>query len=159
MARRHGGVRVGTSGAYLRSDDEALLAEIIADRRLALLALRRLAPTVLATPYAPARLLDALRDAGYAPVPEDASGATVLSRPTAVRAPARPTPRSVRVEDFEPPRLTGPRLAGVVEQIRLGDRLARATRRSPLSRALVDADGTPMTATQAHNPGHLSAVD
>ena len=68
----------------------------LADRRLAVLALRRLAPTVLATPYAPARLLDALRDAGYAPVPEDAAGATVLTRPKAVRAPARPTPRSVR---------------------------------------------------------------
>ncbi len=36
------------------------------------LALRRLAPTVLVTPYQVGRLLSALRDAGYAPVPEDA---------------------------------------------------------------------------------------
>jgi hypothetical protein len=150
VARRHGGLRVGTCGAYLRSDDETLLTEVLADRRLAALGLRRLAPTVLATPYAPARLLDALRDAGYVPVPEDASGATVVTRPTAARAPTRPSPRGVRVEEYEPSRLNGPRLAGIVEQIRLGDRLARATRRSPLSRALLDADGTPLTASQAH---------
>lgn len=150
VARRHGGLRVGTTGAYVRSDDEALVSEVFADRRLAVLSLRRLAPTVLATPYAAARLLDALRDAGYAPVPEDASGMTVLARPAAARAPARPAPRSVRMEDLEPPRLNGPRLAGVVEQIRLGDRIARASRRSPLTRTLVDADGTPLTSTQAH---------
>lgn len=46
-ARRHGGTRVGSAGAYLRSDDEARLAELYADRRLAHLGLRRLAPTVL----------------------------------------------------------------------------------------------------------------
>ena len=51
VARRHGGLRAGSAGAYLRSDDEALLAEVLADRRLAALSLRRLAPTVLATPY------------------------------------------------------------------------------------------------------------
>src|SRR5205814_873457 len=34
VARRHGGLRAGTAGAYLRSDDEALIAEVLADRRL-----------------------------------------------------------------------------------------------------------------------------
>lgn len=48
------------------------------------------------------------------------------------------------------PRLSGPRLAGVVEQIRVGDRLARAARRSPLTKALTSSDGTPLTSTQAH---------
>jgi predicted DNA-binding transcriptional regulator YafY len=38
----------------------------------------------------------------------------------------------------------------VVEQIRLGDRLARATRRSPLGKAVVDANGSPVTSAQAH---------
>jgi hypothetical protein len=148
--RRHGGLRVGTAGAYLRSEDEALIAEVLADKRMAMMSLRRLAPTVLATPYSTARLLDALRDAGYSPVPEDATGATVLTRPTAARAPGRPPPRPARVDDFDPPSLPRPRLAGIVEQIRLGERLARATRRSPLTRGLLDADGTPVTATQAH---------
>jgi hypothetical protein len=150
VARRHGGLRVGPAGTYVRSEDEALLAEALADRRLAGLTLRRLAPTVLVTPQSTVRLLAALRDAGYAPVPEDASGAAVLTRPRPPRAPARPAPRQPRVEDFEPPRLSGPRLAGVVEQIRLGDRLARAARRSPLLRGAVGAEGEPASPGQAH---------
>jgi len=149
VARRHGGLRVGTAGAYLRSDDEALISEVFADRRLSALSLRRLAPTVLTTPLTTNRLLELLRATGYAPVPEDATGAAVLTRPTAARGPARPAPRMGRLED-PGSLLTPPRLAGIVEQIRLGDRLARATRRSPLPRALVDSDGVPLTSSQAH---------
>ena len=70
------------------------------DRRLTALSLRRLAPTVLTTPLTATRMLELLRAAGYAPVPEDASGAAVLSRPTAARGPARPAPRGGRLEDF-----------------------------------------------------------
>ncbi|MGE5828903.1 MAG: helicase-associated domain-containing protein [Micromonosporaceae bacterium] len=150
VARRHGGLRVGPASAYVRSEDEALLTEVLADRRLSGLSLRRLAPTVLASAHSTVRLLAALRDAGYAPVPEDATGAAVLTRPRPPRAPVRPAPRQPRMEDFEPPRLTGPRLAGVVEQIRLGDRLARAARRSRLVRGVISADGEPVGPTQAH---------
>jgi hypothetical protein len=149
VARRHGGLRAGTAGAYLRSDDEALITEVFVDRRLVAASLRRLAPTVLTTPLSTNRLLELLRGAGYAPVPEDATGAAVLRRPTAARGPARPAPRMGKLED-PAAQLTAPRLAGIVEQIRLGDRLARATRRSPLPKALVDADGTPLSSTQAH---------
>jgi hypothetical protein len=103
---------------------------------------------VLVTPHPAARLLDLLRDAGYAPVAEDATGATVLTRPKAARGPVRATPRGGRVDDFDPPKLAGPRLAGVVEQIRRGDKLARAARRSPLTRTQVD--GTVGNSTQLH---------
>ena len=89
VARRHGGLRAGSAGAYLRGDDEALVTEVLADRRLAVLSLRRLAPTVLVTPYQVGRLLTALREAGFAPVPEDASGAAVLARPKPRRARAQ----------------------------------------------------------------------
>src|SRR5690606_8730622 len=109
VARRHGGLRVGTAGAYLRSEDEALLSEVMADKRLAPLSLRRLAATVIATPYAPQRLLEALRDAGYVPVAEDATGATIVTRPTAARAPQRRPPRGGKsVDDMLLPRLSGP---------------------------------------------------
>ncbi|HEX2771259.1 MAG TPA: helicase-associated domain-containing protein [Micromonosporaceae bacterium] len=130
VARKHGGLRVGGAGAYLRSDDEALLAEVLADRRLAALSLRRLAPTVLVTGRTAGRLLTVLREAGYAPVPEDATGATVLTRAAARRAPARP-PVAPRVADqLRAPQLSGPRALGIVEQIRRGDAAARA-RRAP----------------------------
>ena len=157
VARRHGGLRVGTAGAYLRGDDENLIAEVLADRRLAPLVLRRLAPTVLVTPHTPARLLAALRDAGYAPVPEDATGAVVVTRPAANRAGVvRSAGEALGLaglgffDDPERVRLTGPRLAAVVEQIRRGDRIARAARRSPLAKPLVDENGTPISASQAH---------
>ncbi|SBT54126.1 helicase-associated domain-containing protein [Micromonospora narathiwatensis] len=131
VARKHGGLRVGSAGGYVRSDDEALLTEVLADRRLEQLAFRRLAPTVLVTPYQVGRMLTALRDAGYAPVPEDASGSTVLARPKTRRAPARMPVASRGLDPLASPRLPMPRLLGVVEQIRRGDAAARAARRAP----------------------------
>jgi hypothetical protein len=133
VVRKHGGLRVGSAGAYVRSDDEALLTEVLADRRLAVLSLRRLAPTVLATPYQVGRLLNALRDAGYAPVPEDASGAMVLTRPKARRAPARPSVANRVTDPLATPKLSTPRLLGIVEQIRRGDSAVRAAQRAPVT--------------------------
>ncbi|WP_433284686.1 helicase-associated domain-containing protein [Micromonospora sp. CA-244673] len=131
VARKHGGLRVGSAGGYVRSDDEALLTEVLSDRRLEALALRRLAPTVLVTPYQVNRMLIALRDAGYAPVAEDAGGAAVLARPKTRRAPARVPAASRSLDPLAAPRLPLPRLLGVVEQIRRGDAAARAARRAP----------------------------
>ncbi|MFE9202741.1 helicase-associated domain-containing protein [Micromonospora sp. NPDC007230] len=131
VARKHGGLRVGSAGGYVRSDDEALLTEVLSDKRLEALAFRRLAPTVLATPYQVGRMLTALRDAGYAPVPEDASGATVLARPKTRRAPARMPAATHSLDPLAAPRLPMPRLLGVVEQIRRGEAAARAARRAP----------------------------
>jgi Helicase conserved C-terminal domain len=148
VARRHGGLRAGSAGSYLRSEDEALIAEVLVDRRLAGLGLRRLAPTVLASPYPVSRLLAALREAGYAPVPEDAAGAIVLTRPKARRAAARPAVPARREDPLAMPRLTAPRLAGVVEQIRRGDAAARAARRAPVS--VRAANGSAGPSAQAH---------
>ncbi|WDZ86446.1 helicase-associated domain-containing protein [Micromonospora cathayae] len=154
VARRHGGLRAGSAGAYLRSDDEALLAEVVADRRLEGLSLRRLAPTVLVTPYQVGRLLGALRDAGYAPVPEDAAGATMLARPKARRAPARVPVGARPVDPLAAPRLTPPRLLGIVEQIRRGEAAARAARRAPtVLRGQVPAGAGPVPV-----PGHRDAL-
>ncbi|MDO3701525.1 helicase-associated domain-containing protein [Micromonospora sp. C28SCA-DRY-2] len=142
VARKHGGLRVGSAGGYVRSDDEALLTEVLADRRLESLALRRLAPTVLVTPYQVNRMLLALRDAGYAPVPEDASGAAVLSRPKTRRAPARVSVAARTLDPLATPKLSMPRLLGVVEQIRRGDAAARAARRAPaVVRGVADRTG------------------
>ncbi|MEU7904065.1 helicase-associated domain-containing protein [Actinoplanes sp. NPDC049118] len=150
-ARRHGGLRAGSAGSYLRSDDEALIAEVLADKRLGTLALRRLAPTVLCSPLQLVRLLGALRDAGFAPVAEDAGGSAVLARPKVRRAPTR-TPISSRLgEQAGPPMLAGPRLAGVVEQIRRGDIATRAARRTPVTVRAANGQSVPgLTSVQAH---------
>lgn len=150
-ARKHGGLRAGSAGSYLRSDDEALVAEVLADKRLGTLQLRRLAPTVLVSPLQLARLLGALRELGYAPVAEDAGGSAVLSRPKARRAPSR-TSIAARIGDQGgPPVLAGPRLAGVVEQIRRGDVATRAARRAPVTVRAANGQGVPgLTSVQAH---------
>lgn len=130
LARSHGGLRVGTAGAYLRSDDEALVTQVLADRRLAALGLRRLAATVLVGAVGTGRLLAALREAGYTPVPEDASGAALLVKPRARRAPARP-PVTAPIDPFTGPRTTTVRLLGIIEDIRRRDAAARAAARIP----------------------------
>jgi hypothetical protein len=151
VARKHGGLRAGGAGAYVRSDDEALLVQLLADKRLGGLALRRLAPTVLVTPYQIGRLLTALREAGYPPVHEDASGAAVLSRTKSRRAPVR-TAAGLRTDPLGPPPLTPPRLAGIVEQIRRGDAAARAARRAPVTVRAANGHGVEgLTAVQAHS--------
>jgi hypothetical protein len=86
VARRHGRLRVGIASAYVRSDDPAMLDEIMADRRSDELRLHRLAPTVLASRVPRAELLDALRVLGYAPVAESAEGSVVITRLDAQRA-------------------------------------------------------------------------
>ncbi|AGZ38706.1 helicase-associated domain-containing protein [Actinoplanes friuliensis] len=150
-ARKHGGLRAGSAGSYLRSDDEALVAEVLADKRLSTLALRRLAPTVLCSPLQLARLLGALRDAGFAPVAEDAAGAAVLARPKVRRAAPRTSASARAGDQAGPPLLAGPRLAGVVEQIRRGDIATRAARRAPVTVRAANGQSVPgLTSVQAH---------
>jgi Helicase conserved C-terminal domain len=146
VARTHGGLRAGAAGAYLRGEDEGLLTTVLADRSLADLQLRRLAPTVLVTPFTSGRLLASLREAGYAPVPEDATGATVLSKPRVRRAPARPP---VAPQRDHP--ITTARVRGVVEEMRRGDARLRVAKRAPAEvRAAAGHPMSSLTAVQAH---------
>ncbi len=92
-ARRHGRLRVGAAGAYLRSDDEAVLGELLADPSARSLRLRRLAPTVLVSPLDPSTVLDALRRMGLAPAAEGDDGALVVPGRT---PPRRATPKAQR---------------------------------------------------------------
>ena len=92
VARRHGTLRVRTVACVLRADDHALLAEIAAARSLTSLGLSLLAPNVLASAVPMEKTLAALRAAGYAPVGEDESGATVLERPASRRTADRRVP-------------------------------------------------------------------
>lgn len=77
-ARRHGQVRVGAAGAYLRVDDAGAVAGLLGDPALRALRLRTIAPTVLVSPVHPGDVLDVLREAGLAPVLEGSDGAVVL---------------------------------------------------------------------------------
>jgi hypothetical protein len=126
VARRHGRLRVGAACAYVRCDDDALLSELLADRRASGLGLRRLASTVLAAQADPATLLDRLRAMGLAPAAESADGDVMISRHDARRTPPRTPPTPV-VEG--PPAPDGALLVAAVKAIRAGDRAATAVRR------------------------------
>ncbi|HUR76247.1 MAG TPA: helicase-associated domain-containing protein [Sporichthya sp.] len=121
VARRHGRIRVGTADAYLRCDDETVISELVSDRRAVKLGLRRLAPTVAIASVAVDTVLSTLRELGYAPAAESASGAVVLRRPDARRTGPRSAPRPVLADRPHPtPQLR----AAAVRALRAGDHAA-----------------------------------
>jgi hypothetical protein len=126
VARRHGHLRIGAASAYVRCDDDALLGEILADKRSQGLRLRRLAPTVLAAQADPASLLEGLRSMGYAPAAETAEGDVLITRAHARRTPPRTPP--VPVPDG-PPVPAGTLLGAAVRAIRAGDLAATVVRK------------------------------
>ncbi|MFJ8132778.1 helicase-associated domain-containing protein [Streptomyces hydrogenans] len=128
VARKHGHLRIGAASAYVRCDDDALLGEILADRRSAALRLRRLAPTVLAAQADPASLLEGLRAMGYAPAAESAEGDVLVTRADAHRTPPRTAPAPV---PDGPPVPDATLLTAAVRAIRAGDHAATAVRREP----------------------------
>lgn len=142
VARRHGTLRVGAASAYLRCDDDALLSELLADRRAASLGLRRLAPTVVAAQADPAAVLERLRAMGLAPAAESPDGDVLITRPDARRTPARTPPVPV----FDGPPVPDTALLGLaVRTIRAGDRAATAVRR-PAPAEAPGSRGLPRTA-------------
>ncbi|MGW2385454.1 helicase-associated domain-containing protein [Streptomyces sp. NPDC001658] len=142
VARRHGHLRVGSASAYVRCDDDALLNEIMADKRAAGLRLRRLAPTVLATQADPATLLDGLRAMGFAPAAESAEGDVLITRALAHRTPPRTAPEPV---PDGPPVPDATLLTAAIRAIRAGD-LASTTPRKPTA---TPADGGALPRTSS----------
>ncbi|MFG2194613.1 helicase-associated domain-containing protein [Streptomyces sp. NPDC048639] len=126
VARKHGHLRVGAAFAYVRCDDDALLAEILADRRASGLRLRRLAPTVLAAQATPDLLLERLRGMGYAPAAESEEGDVVVARADAYRTPPRTAPVPVQ---GGPPLPDATLLGAAVKAVRAGDLAATAVTR------------------------------
>ncbi|HJQ41862.1 MAG TPA: helicase-associated domain-containing protein, partial [Jatrophihabitantaceae bacterium] len=125
VARRHGVLRVGAASAYLRCDDEALLARVVADRDVESAQLRRIAPTVLVSALPVNRVLDVLRTAGYAPAAEAPGGDIITLGIEAARAPSRTPVRVIR------PRGTiesDAQMRELIRRIRAGDTMTELTR-------------------------------
>ncbi|MFJ4834765.1 helicase-associated domain-containing protein [Streptomyces sp. NPDC088747] len=129
VARRHGHLRIGSASAYVRCDDDAVLNEILADKRSQVMRLRRLAPTVLAAQAEPAALLEGLRAMGFAPAAESAEGDVLITRAHARRTPPRTAPAPV---PEGPPVPDATLLGAAVRAIRAGD-LASTAPRKPTS--------------------------
>lgn len=79
LGRRHGRIRVGQARSVIRCEDASLVAEILGGRRTGRLGLRSVAPTVLVSGQKPDVVVDTLRNAGYLPAQESATGELVVT--------------------------------------------------------------------------------
>ncbi|QOV37542.1 helicase-associated domain-containing protein [Streptomyces ferrugineus] len=154
VARKHGHLRVGAASAYVRCDDDAMLNEILADKRAAGLRLRRLAPTVLAAQADPAALLEGLRAMGFAPAAESAEGDVLITRADAHRTPPRTAPQPV---PDGPPTPDATLLAAAIRAIRAGD-LASTTPRRPSGAAPAVTGGELPRTTSAETLATMQAA-
>jgi hypothetical protein len=124
-ARRHGRLRGGAAGSFLRCDDSVLISEVLAHPEATRLELRRIAPTVLVSPLPLADVLDGLRSAGFAPAAEGPDGQVLDLRPGGRRT--TPRQRSAR-KPASPAVQADERLGELVRLVRAGDRAAATPR-------------------------------
>ncbi len=124
-ARRHGRLRGGAAGSFLRCDDPVLISEVLAHPEATRLELRRIAPTVVVSPLPLAEVLDGLRSAGFAPAAEGPDGQVLDLRPGGRRT----TPRQRSARKPAVPAVTADeRLGELVRLVRAGDRAAATPR-------------------------------
>lgn len=122
VARRHGRLRAGMAQSFVRSEDPALLAEVLAAPVASQLALRVVAPTVAISQAPLGEVLEQLRAAGFSPAGEDSSGAIVDLRPRGARIPGRSNQRPA----WRPNPPTPEQLQSLVAELRAGERAANA---------------------------------
>jgi len=118
VAKRHGRLRVGNTTAYIRCEDPSILTQILSDRKVEGLGLRRIAPEVLVCDHEANELITTLREAGYMPAAESGSG-ILLSGLKLNRAKSRPRPPRI-IGEIETP--TQETLLAAVRAIRTGER-------------------------------------
>ena len=129
IARRHGQTRVGPVSAYIRSDNSVLLDTMLADRTLAALQLRRLAPTVIVSQAHTGVVLEMLRENGFAPVAEKTDGGVMIPPVSHHRTPARRRTASPTITSVVDDQLT----KTLVAALRAGEESAAYERARELS--------------------------
>ncbi|MHA7283547.1 helicase-associated domain-containing protein [Arthrobacter sp. TMS2-4] len=96
-ASRYGSLRVGRAGSYLRTEDDAVAATVLADPRAAVLGIVQIAPTVLVSPASAQELTGLLRDLGFTPASDAATAVGPVPGGTAgTPPPARVAPDQLR---------------------------------------------------------------
>jgi hypothetical protein len=143
--RRHGRLRVGTAGTYLRGE-AALVTQMVRSAAGRRLGLRELAPGVAVTSRPQRELLAELRKAGEAPVAEDADGSPRRDARRAVRHSPRTALDRLAERRAAPPSRPAADPAEVVARLRASGGPAAAARRA--------ADAGPRTPdAKAGDPG------
>jgi hypothetical protein len=131
VARQHGTVRVGSAASYLRVEDPAQQAAILAHPEAARLQLRSIAPGVLVSAADADEVVEALRRLGLKPAAEDDQGRLLTSRP--------PRRASVRHTNSSDRRAAAPE--EIAAAVRTADRrMPRADDGLDLLREAVDRD-------------------
>lgn len=74
VAKKHGKLRVGNTSSFIRCEDTALISQIINDKKLEILGLRRIAPEVVICEMDATDAMRILRECGYLPAGESANG-------------------------------------------------------------------------------------
>lgn len=118
ISKKHGKLRVGNASSFIRCEDTALITQIIKDKKVEALGLRRIAPEVLICTHDAIDAMNILRAAGYLPAGEDSQG-LLLSGPRIARAQTKARPPRV-IGEFEQP--TKELLEIAVRTIRTGEK-------------------------------------
>ena len=92
VSRRHGSIRIGPAGCYVRMADQTQAAALLAHPAAARLGLRAVAPSVLVAAVDEEELLPLLQELGHSPAVENSAGELIVARP----------PRRARRQRVEP---------------------------------------------------------
>ena len=118
VAKKHGKLRVGNTSSFIRCEDTALISQIMNDKKLEILALRRIAPEVVICDMDATDAMRVLRECGYLPAGESANG-MILTGPKSNRALTKPRPPRV-IGEVEVP--TTENLTNAIRALRTGEK-------------------------------------
>jgi Helicase conserved C-terminal domain len=121
VAKKHGKLRVGNTNSFIRCEDAALIAQIIGDKRLEILGLRKIAPEVLISNFDAAEAMHILRSYGYLPAGEDSQG-LLLSGPRIQRAQGKARPPRIIGEVDRP---DDQQIEAALRALRTGEKSSR----------------------------------
>ena len=118
VAKKHGKLRVGNTSSFIRCEDTALIAQIMLDKKLEILSLRRIAPEVVICDHDANELMRLLRESGYLPAAESSNGLMLMGT-RANRAITKPRPPRV-IGEIEIP--SEESLSAAIRAIRTGEK-------------------------------------
>jgi hypothetical protein len=121
VAKKHGKLRVGNTSSFIRCEDPALITQIIGDKRLDILGLRKIAPEVIICGHDAAEVMNVLRGFGYLPAAEDSRG-LLLSGPRIQRAQTKARPPRIIGEIDTPDEI---QIEGALRALRTGEKSSR----------------------------------
>jgi hypothetical protein len=118
VAKKHGKLRVGNTSSFIRCEDTALISQIINDKKLEILGLRRIAPEVVICDMDVTDAMRILRESGYLPAGESANG-MILTGVKSNRALTKPRPPRI-IGEVEIP--TDDSLTAAIRSLRTGEK-------------------------------------